>query len=162
MHLALIYARSENYCIGCDGDLPWQLPDEFAHFTRTTMGSTVIMGRRSFQDHNSVLQGRLNIVVSRNEALALPDAVRRAGSLQQAIGIAAGAARPIFVIGGAGLYREALPLADTVYETVVDAQIEGDTFIDAFDFSGWQTEQMQRHPADERHRFAFTVYRHTR
>ena len=64
--LSLIYARSENRCIGKDGRIPWRLPDEFKHFKTTTMGKPIIMGRKTYEDHDSALPGRLNIVVTRN------------------------------------------------------------------------------------------------
>ena len=160
--LSLIYARAENDCIGCDGDLPWQLPDEFAHFTRTTAGGAVIMGRKTYQDHNSYLSGRVNIVVSRNQALRLAPNVQRAESLSAAIALAEQGDCEIFVIGGTALFREAFPRAQTVYETVVHADIDGDTFVDHFDYTGWHTEVLEHHPADDAHAWAFTIYRHTR
>jgi dihydrofolate reductase len=160
--LSLIYARSENYCIGRNGDLPWELPDEFAHFTRTTTGGAVIMGRKTYQDHNSYLSGRLNIVVTRNPGLKLAANVMRASSLEAAIALAEQGDGEIFVIGGRDLLREALPLARTVYETVVHAEIAGDTFVDQFDFSGWHTEVLQQHSADAAHAYGFTIYRHDR
>lgn len=160
--LSLIYARAENYCIGCDGDLPWQLPDEFAHFTRTTAGGAVIMGRKTYQDHNSYLSGRVNIVVSRNEALRLAPNVQRAESLPAAITLAEQGDCEIFVIGGSGLFREAFPRVHTVYETVVHADIGGDTFVDHFDFTAWHTQVLEQHPADGAHAWAFTIYQHTR
>ena len=70
--LSIIYARSENHCIGHQGRLPWNLPDEFASFNNITDGKAVIMGRRSYEDHHSVLPNRLNIVVSRQVDYVLP------------------------------------------------------------------------------------------
>jgi len=139
MSIALIYARSLNYCIGRDGQLPWRLPDEYAHFVRVTRSNTVIMGRRTYEENGSALQGCNNIVVTRNEQLPLPAGVQRAGSLAEALELAGAAADRVFVIGGVSLYREAFPLADEVYETVVLADFEGDTYIDAFDFARWST-----------------------
>ena len=162
MSLSIIYARSQNYCIGRNGDLPWDLPDEFAHFTRTTTGGAVIMGRKTYQDHNSYLSGRVNIVVSRNRYLTLAPKVLRASSLLEAIAIAARERGEIFVIGGSGLLTEAFPGATTAYETVVHADIEGDTFVTPFDFSSWRTEQLEEHPVDDRHAHGFAIYRHVR
>ena len=162
MPISIIYARSQNYCIGRNGDLPWDLPDEFAHFTRTTTGGAVIMGRKTYQDHNSYLSGRVNIVVSRNSYLTLAPKVLRASSLVQAVAIAARERGEIFVIGGSGLLTEAFPGATTAYETVVHADIEGDTFVTPFDFSSWRTEQLEEHPVDDRHAHGFAIYRHVR
>lgn len=160
--LAIIYARSLNHCIGIDGGLPWSLPDEYAHFNATTVGSPVIMGRRSFEDHEGALPGRLNIVVSRDKEYAVSDDILLASSLAQAIQLAAAAHTTYFVIGGAGLISEALPLADTVFETVIDADIEGDTFLSPMDFSDWSTKLLDEHSIDGQHPFEFQLYRHTR
>ena len=162
MPFALIYARSENYCIGRDGALPWRLPDEFKHFNAVTMGAAVVMGRKTYEDHCCELPGRLNIVITRQEDLPLAQGVIRANSLQEALARAEQSRDQIFVIGGAGFLRDSLPLADTVYETVVHAELQGDTFVDAFEFEGWSTDLIEKHPADTEHRHAFSVYRHHR
>ena len=162
MSLALIYARSENYCIGRDGALPWRLPDEFNHFTTTTMGAATIMGRKTYEDHSCVLPGRLNIVITRQENYPLVSGVQRASSLQSAIELARKQNDQVFVIGGSNCLRDALPLANTVYETVVLADFSGDTFVDAFDFGSWRTELLEHHPMDEQHLIAFSIYRHHR
>ncbi len=162
MPLALIYARSENYCIGCDGAVPWQLPDEFKHFTAATMGAAVVMGRRTYEDHYCELPGRLNIVITRQKDFPLAPGVSRANSLQNALFLAEQKLLQVFVIGGATFLRDALPLADTVYETVVHAEFQGDTFVDAFDFKNWSSELIEKHPADTQHLSAFSVYRHRR
>ncbi|WP_165954180.1 dihydrofolate reductase [Seongchinamella unica] len=162
MKISLIYARSENHCIGRDGQLPWKLPEEYAHFLRVTRGNAVIMGRRTYEENNSELQGCRNIVVSRSDKLVLPANVSRAGSLPEALSLCVDLADKVFVIGGVSLYREALPKAQEVYETVVMADLEGDTYIDAFDFTEWTTEQVKTHGVDASHAFAFTVFRHRR
>ncbi|QFU75598.1 dihydrofolate reductase [Halioglobus maricola] len=162
MSLALIYARSQNYCIGNNGLLPWRLPAEFAFFKRTTMDAAIIMGRKSYEDHNCELPGRLNIVITRQGDYPLASGVLRADSLAQARTLANEHRVRPFVIGGVGLFREALPIADTVFETIVDAHVDGDTFVDAFDFSRWDTDELLHHPADEEHAFSFTAYSRTR
>ncbi|MEH6569554.1 MAG: dihydrofolate reductase [Halioglobus sp.] len=162
MSLALIYARSENYCIGRDGALPWRLPDEFKHFSAVTMGAAIVMGRKTYEDHCCELPGRLNIVITRQEALPLAQGVVRADSLQEAIAFAEHNRDHIFVIGGAGFLRDTLPVADTVYETVVHAELQGDTFVDAFDFEGWSSDLIEKHAADTKHQYAFSIYRHHR
>lgn len=162
MSLALIYARSENYCIGRNGALPWRLPDEFDHFITTTTGAATIMGRKTYDDHSCVLPGRLNIVVTRQKHYPLAPGVHRACSLQSALEFANRQCSQVFVIGGSNCLRDALPLADTVYETEVHADLSGDTFVDAFDFRYWNTELLEHHPMDEQHRYAFSIYKHRR
>lgn len=162
MNLALIYARSENYCIGRDGFLPWNLPDEFKHFTDTTLGSAIIMGRKTYEDHYSALAGRFNIVITRQNELTLAPGVHRADSLPRALELAKEQHDKVFVIGGATLLEEALPLADTVFETVIHADLDGDTFVKHFDFTGWSTGLVGKHGKDERHAYAFSIYCHRR
>ncbi len=161
MKLALVYARSRNYCIGRDGNLPWSLPAEFAFFERTTRGHPVIMGRRTYEDHESALEDRLNIVISRSRSDFAPG-VRHVQDLDAAIALAAASASRAFVIGGAGLMERAFDRADEVFESVVHAEIDGDVFIKPFDFSTWQTEIVNRHGTDDRHAFSFESRIHRR
>jgi dihydrofolate reductase len=158
--LALIYARSENHCIGKDGRIPWRLPDEFAHFKRTTIGRPIIMGRKTYEDHQSALPGRLNLVVTRDRGYQPAEGVVVAPSLESAIARAEQEHRdggPVFVIGGVGLFQRAFDRASTVYETVVHASIDGDTYLPPFDFTGWTSSVIESHPADERHVYAWTA-----
>lgn len=161
MNLGIIYARSRNYCIGKDGNVPWNLPDEFSFFESVTDGHPVIMGRKTFEEDPEPLACRLNIVVSSSRR-SYPAGVSHAESLHQAIVIAGQHDATAFVIGGAGLIKEALPRASVVYESVIDAHIEGDAFIDALDFSGWRCRQLAHHAADERHPFGFQIRRYDR
>lgn len=167
MTLALIYARSENFCIGADGGLPWRLPDEFKHFKRTTMGCPILMGRRTYEDHDNVLPGRTNVVLTRRGDFAAKEGVVVRRDLDEAVaefapGGDGNASDTVFVIGGAGLFAEAFGKADRVYETVVHATVEGDTFLEPFDFSGWSATVLEQHPADDKHSHAYTATRYDR
>ena len=162
MNLSLIYARSDNFCIGQSGKIPWRLPDEFAHFRRTTMGCPIVMGRRTYEDHASALPGRLNIVITRQADYRMAEGVLMAPTLNEALALSQRNGDEVFVIGGAHLFIAALPQASNVYETVVHTTIDGDVFIPNFDFSGWETKKIECHPVDNRHRFPFTVYHHKR
>lgn len=158
MILSLIAAASENGVIGRDGDLPWRLPDDMRFFRETTMGHPIIMGRRTYESNRGPLRGRLNIVVSRT----LEDPrVRVAESLGGAIEIArealGGGDGEVFVIGGARLYGEALPIAQRIYLTRIHAEIEGDTRFPDVDWSQWRLVSEDRHGADDRHEHAFTI-----
>lgn len=158
--LALIYARSENRCIGKAGHIPWRLPEEFAHFKRTTMGRPIIMGRKTYEDHESALPGRLNIVITSNREYQVADGVELAHSLDDAIARARrehGDGGEVFVIGGVGLFTRAFERAGRVYETVVHTEIDGDTYLPAFDFTGWACDTLHEHPADDRHAYAWTA-----
>ena len=160
--ISLIYARSTNLCIGAAGRIPWRLPDDFAHFKRTTMGKPIIMGRKTYEDHSSALPGRLNIVVTRQVDYQAANGVEISTSLDEAIERAYRDSPEIFVIGGVQFFESALPRAGVVYETVIDAEVDGDAFLPEFDFSEWKTELLETHPVDSKHQYAFKIFRHSR
>ena len=154
--LALIWAMSRNRVIGRNGRLPWHLPDEMAHFLRTTRGKPVIMGRRTFESAGRPLPGRLNIVLSKRGFHAA--GARVAKDLQTALAIAAvDPADECFVTGGAEPYALALPLADRLYATTVEAELDGDTFFPRFPLRQWRLVGEESHNIDERHAHAYTV-----
>jgi dihydrofolate reductase len=134
--LGLIWAQSSNGVIGKDGDLPWHLPEDLAHFKRTTKGHPVIMGRRtwdSFPEKFRPLPGRTNIVISGNPARR--EEVASAGaiaveSLEQALTAAASSpgSEEVWIIGGGEIFRSAAALANTAVVTVIDLETDGDTF----------------------------------
>ncbi|WP_295481043.1 dihydrofolate reductase [Sutterella sp.] len=124
--IELIAAASRNGVIGADNRLLWRIPEDFAHFKRTTMGAPVVMGRRTWESIGRALPGRLNIVISRR-APVLPEGVLAARSLEEALALAAGSPR-IFVIGGGEIYRQAMPFADRIWLTRIDADFEGDAY----------------------------------
>jgi dihydrofolate reductase len=159
MRLSLIWAMTENRTIGRDNALPWRLPDEMAHFKRTTIGKPVIMGRMQFEAMGRPLPRRANIVLSRNAQFA-PEGARVVRTLEEAIACAqaqAGDADEIMVIGGAEIYALALPRADRLYCTVIHTQLEGDTHFPEFDPDSWRQVSREEHPADARHAYAYTV-----
>jgi dihydrofolate reductase len=134
--LALIAAVARNGVIGRRGQLPWDLPEDRAHFRRLTLGHAVIMGRRTWEERGTPLDGRRNLVVSRAAADTAPGAEVFA-SLRQAI-VAARLTDPEpFVIGGARLYEEALPVATALHLTELAFDAEGDTWFPAFDRGVW-------------------------
>lgn len=158
-YLSHIYARSENRFIGKDGRIPWRLPDDFAHFKRTTMGCPIIMGRKTYEDHESALPGRLNLVLTSNADYQVAAGVEVVTSLDAAIARAGQDHAQAFIIGGVGLFEQTFDRVQTVYETVVHTTVDGDAVLPEFDFSGWQRTVLVDHPADDRHAFAFTVQR---
>ncbi|MFN3236025.1 MAG: dihydrofolate reductase [Pseudomonadales bacterium] len=160
--LNIIYARSRNHCIGKDGGLPWQLPLEYRHFEQVTQGYPVIMGRKSYEDHDGLLAGSTNIIVSRQHGLQVEPGGFVCQNLSAAISLAEAKAKSYFVIGGAGLIQEALGEAAAVFETIVDADLSGDVLLPPFDFSTWQSTTLFTHAQDQQHAYSFTAYRHTR
>lgn len=162
MKISLIYARSENRMIGQAGGLPWRLPDDFRHFKQTTMGHPIVMGRRTFEDHQTALPGRTNIVVTRQADYPVVEGVIVRPSLSAALDPYRGTDEEVFISGGATLYTQMLPCADCVYETVVHAEVAGDTPLPPFDLSRWRATVLQAHPTDAKHPYAFTVTRYDR
>ena len=136
--LSMIAALARNNVIGIDNTLPWHLPEDLRHFREITQGKTVIMGRKTWDSlppKFRPLPGRRNIVVSRNAALQLAGA-EVVDSLTAAQG-RLGADEEGIVIGGAELYRQALPLADRLYLTRIDADYAGDAFFPPIDAAQW-------------------------
>ena len=126
-HLALIFAAAENGALGLGGQLPWELPMDRDHFARTTLGHAVVMGRRTWEETDHALPGRLNVVVSRSAAVQ-GDAVT-VRSLGEAITRARREDPMPFVIGGARMFEAALPLATRIYETQVPGSPAADVFL---------------------------------
>lgn len=127
--LGLIWAQANNGVIGHGGDMPWYVPEDFAHFKAVTMGRPVIMGRRTWESLQvHPLPGRLNIVVSRGD-LELPGGAELAHSVDEALAIAdASGAAEVWGIGGGTLYRELIAHADRIELTQLDLDVDGDTF----------------------------------
>lgn len=160
MKLHLIFSRTRNGVIGRGGDLVWRDPKDMANLKRATMGHPVIMGRKTWDSIPAKfrpLPGRGNIVVTRDAGWS-HDGARRAGSLQEAIALAQPAA-DAWLIGGAELYRQAEPLADSALVTEVDADFEGDAMAPEFG-PGWHETAREAHVAADGTRFAFVTYHH--
>lgn len=157
MRVSLIVGRARNGVIGRDGDLPWRLPADLAQFKRRTMGHHLIMGRKTFESLPGVLPGRPHLVLSRDPSYA-PQGVTRCGALDEALRIARDAGDDeAFVIGGGAVYRQALGLADRVYLTRVDTQVDGDVTFDELDPARWSEVERTEHAADARNTYAFSV-----
>jgi len=159
MKLGLIYARSRNGVIGKDNAMPWHLPEDLAHFKRTTLGAPVLMGRKTWDSlppRFRPLPGRRNIVVTRDVQWQAAGA-ERAGSLEQAIALC-GDAPQAWVTGGSEIYRLALPRADTVVVTEIDADFEGDAFAPELG-PEWRETARERHVSANGLAYSFVTYR---
>lgn len=166
MHISLIWAMSRNRVIGRDNTLPWRMPKDMRHFMDTTMGKPVIMGRKSFESMKAALPGRTNIVLTRDRSWHRTDA-RVVHDLAAALALGRDVASgdgvdEVMVIGGADVYRLALPHATRLHVTHIHAEVEGDVFFPDYDETQWQLIDAHDHPADERHFAAYTIARFER
>jgi dihydrofolate reductase len=162
MRVSIIAAVSQNGVIGRGGELPWHLSNDLRRFKQLTMGHTVIMGRRTWESIARRLPGRRMVVVSRQLGFRVEAAeVRVASSLDEALQVAASANDDeAFIIGGAELYRAALPVANRLYLTRVHAAVEGDTLFPAISWDDWQLVDSQECASDPKndHPHTFQVY----
>jgi dihydrofolate reductase len=141
--LALIVAVAANGTIGARNALPWRLPEDLKRFKALTSGHAIVMGRRTWDSIRRALPDRQNIVVTRDRAFVAPGA-EVAHSLDEALSLAR-LPEPVFCIGGAELFRVALPFADVVHLTEIDREFEGDTFWRALDRSQWREVDRETH-----------------
>jgi dihydrofolate reductase len=158
MELKLIYARSRNGVIGRDGQLPWHLPADLAHFKQTTLGQAVVMGRKtwdSLPERFRPLPGRTNIVITRQKDWQAPGALV-AHSLAQAMALCPEPG-PLWVIGGAEVYAQALPLASTVVVTEIDMEAQGDAHAPPMG-AEWKETSRQFHVGEGGLSYSFVHY----
>lgn len=158
--LSLIVAMAKNRIIGVGGKIPWHLPNELQLFKSVTMGHHIIMGRKTYESINRLLPGRTTVIVTRQKNYMIPGA-KIAHTLDEAIALCVGDSE-IFVIGGGELYRAAMPKADRIYLTVVDAEPAGDTYMPEFDAAQWRVHSTQRYCKDERHAHDYRFEIHDR
>ncbi len=158
MKLHLIFARASNGVIGKDNALPWHLPEDLAHFKRVTLGCPVIMGRKTWDSlppRFRPLPGRANVVITRqqnwNETGAQPSS-----NLREALQLCE-QSENVWVIGGAQIYAEALPFANSAVVTEIDAPFEGDAFAPTFG-PNWIEAARERHTSATGLSYSFVTY----
>ncbi len=160
MKLNMILARAANGVIGKDGKLPWRLPEDMAHFVRTTKGHAVIMGRKTWDSlppKFRPLPGRRNIVITRQPQWQAAGA-QAARGLAEALALC-GAEQEAWIIGGAEIYAQALPLADHAVVTEIDASFEGDAYAPQFG-PEWRQSTRQDLVSSTGLRLSFVTYHH--
>jgi dihydrofolate reductase len=157
MLISLIAAMQPDRGIGWRGGVPWHLSDDLRHFKRVTMGHHLVQGRVTWESIGRPLAGRRMLVVTRQETYRVPAGVEVVHSLEAGLELARQRGEDeLFIGGGADLYAAALPLADRIYLTEVEASAPVDTRFPEFDRSAWRTLESWTHPADDRNDFPFT------
>lgn len=149
--ISIIVAMAKNRVIGANNSIPWRVPGEQQLFKRITMGHHMVMGRKTYESIGRLLPGRTTVIVTRQRDYSVPGAIV-VHSLREAIDTAAHDDE-VFVIGGAEIIREALPIAGRLHLTVVDAEPAGDTFMPAIDLGDWKLIGTEDHAG-----FVYTVY----
>ena len=164
-HIALVAALARNRVIGRENALPWRLRADLRRFKALTLGHPVVMGRKTYESIVTALgrplPERRNIVVTRSAGYAAPGCIV-AASVEAAIAAAA-PARDVYVVGGAEIYRAALPHAHRLHLTEIDADFPGDAWFPELDPRAWREVSREAHPPgpDFAHGYAFVVYERT-
>ncbi len=159
MKLSLVAAVARGGVIGRGGGVPWQIPEDMRRFRALTVGHPVVMGRRtwdSLPERFRPLPGRRNVVLTRDPDWSAAGA-ERAGSIDDALRLL-GEAPKVFVIGGGEVYASALPLADELLLTEIDAEVEGDTAFPPFDRSEFEETSRESHVSQNGMSFSFVTY----
>ena len=152
MTTSLIVAVSQNGVIGKNNQLPWHLPADLKHFKQLTMGHPILMGRKTFESIGKPLPGRTNIVITHQDHFACCGAVT-APSLEKALEL--GANEPeVFIIGGAAIFKQAMPLADKLYLTLIHKDFEGDAYF-TWNKSDWTEVSREDHTGSDSPPFSF-------
>jgi dihydrofolate reductase len=152
----LVVAVSENDVIGRANRLPWRLSADLRHFKSLTVGHHILMGRKTYESIGKALPGRTNWVLSRSSDFAAPDC-KVVRSLQESQLGAAGDG-PLMVIGGAEIYQLSLPQAMRIHLTLVHTKIaDGDTFFSAWRDPEWTESSRERHEADDKNSYAYSI-----
>lgn len=140
-------AIAANGVIGRDGRLPWHLPEDLKRFRALTTGHHIVMGRKTYESIGRLLPGRTTVIVTQRRDYAIPGAIV-ASSVEDAVSKCAGDDE-VFVIGGARIYQAALPSADRLYLTLIQAEVQGDTYFPAWDAQEWTLRSREALAADQ-------------
>lgn len=159
--ISIVVAVAQNGVIGADGDLPWRLSGDLRRFKQLTMGHALVMGRKTYESIGHPLPGRISIVLTTQPTYDPGhDAVLPAHSLDEARALVSGTEmnqHEMFVVGGAEIYRLALPIATRLYRTVVHATPTGDVAFPEVDFNEWHLAESTDFAADDKNEFACTL-----
>jgi len=154
MKINLIVAVDEKNGIGKNNQLPWHLPADLLHFKKLTTGFPIIMGRKTFDSIGRVLPNRRNIVISRQSNLEIIGA-EVCGSLQGALELCK-KENDIYIIGGAQIFEQALPLADCIFLTVIEHDFDADTFFPSLNKQTWEESSNSIHKPDEKNIYSYS------
>lgn len=152
--ITIVVAISQNNAIGRDNQLLWHLPADLKHFKSITTGHTVIMGRKTYDSIGKPLPNRRNIVITRQQGLQLAG-IEVVNSLEEALSLCK-TDEEVFIIGGAEIYKQALPLVHKIELTRVHQEFEADAFFSELAKETWKEVWKEDHLPDEKNKFAYT------
>ncbi|HKI73796.1 MAG TPA: dihydrofolate reductase [Pseudomonadales bacterium] len=147
MPTSIVVARSRNNVIGNGNEIPWRVKGEQKLFKEITMGGILVMGRKTYDSIGRPLPGRETIIVTRNPEYSA-EGCRIAPSLEAALELARRSDRPIYIVGGGEIYRQALPVVDAVHITTIETDVEGDVTFPDFPTSAFRLEDEQHHESN--------------
>lgn len=155
--ISIIFAMDSKGTIGKDNRLPWHLPADLAYFKKTTLGHTVIMGRKTFESVGRPLPGRCNVIITRDKNYKREDCVVL-NSIEEVIEYCSD--KDVFIIGGADIYTKLFPYTDKLYITLIEASFEGDAFFPEINYDEWKLVSRTKGPRDEKnpYDYDFLVY----
>lgn len=150
--ISIIVATDKNGAIGKDNALLWHLPNDLKRFKAITSGHPIVMGRKTFESIGKPLPNRRNVIISNNKNYKA-DGCEVVHSLKEALELCKGS--DIYIIGGGSIYKEAMDIADNLYLTLVDVELDADTHLENFDLDKWSLVNSEEHLADEKHQYDY-------
>jgi dihydrofolate reductase len=157
--ISIIVAMDRNHLIGKDNDLPWRIPADLAYFKKVTSGSTIVMGRKTYESIGKPLPNRRNIILSRKDFFA--EGCETLHSLEEVKSMEEDN-KELFIIGGAHIFKEALPFADLLYLTYIDEEFEGDTYFPTLDEREWDLIFEEKGMKDEKNPYDYFFRKYKR
>lgn len=157
--ISLIVAMDQHRLIGKDNQLPWHIPQDLAYFKKVTMNHKIIMGRKTFESIGRPLPGRENIILTRDKTYT-QEGCTILHSIDEIIGMSTHSDEELFVIGGAEIFKEILPVSDRLYITKIDHVFEGDTYFPNINETEWKKVSVEKGIKDEKnpYDYQFVVY----
>ncbi|HMG09003.1 MAG TPA: dihydrofolate reductase [Mucilaginibacter sp.] len=153
MTVSIIVAIAKNNAIGKDNKLLWYLPNDLKHFKDVTTGHTVIMGRKTYDSVGKPLPKRRNIIITR-QAISI-EGCEVVNSLEAALALCKNEDE-VFIVGGAEIYQQAIPLTDRIYLTVIDQEFDGDSFFPELDPAEWEEKEREDFEPDEKNKLRYS------
>ncbi|MGD6781194.1 dihydrofolate reductase [Sutcliffiella horikoshii] len=157
--ISIIVATDRNNLIGKDNDLPWRIPADLAYFKKVTMGSTIVMGRKTYESIGKPLPYRRNIILSRQDFHA--EGCETLHSLEEVQQLNKDG-EELFIIGGAHIFKEALPIADFLYLTYIDEEFVGDTYFPEINEQDWKLLSSEKGIKDEKNPYDYYFKKYKR